>query len=116
VSELWVPGAHGPHDEFVTRLHRQIRRFAQKHELETAAVEVELRDGSRFSLDSISPEPGYGFVTLCPHPEEDEAPSELIVPIAMLERIELYAERDVVGRFGFSLPEAAQEPAERRAE
>jgi len=43
----------------VRRIHRQIARFAEAHGLEQAMVEVELRDGSRHVLDTISPEPGH---------------------------------------------------------
>jgi hypothetical protein len=57
-----LPGQAGPHEDLVARIHRQIGRFAQERGLEQAVVELELRDGSRFALDAILPEPGYGFV------------------------------------------------------
>jgi hypothetical protein len=108
VPELWIPGLAGPHEDFVQRLHRQIERFAQEHEIERASVEVELRDGSRFRLDRVMPEPGYGFITIVPHEEqrrdEEDVPAELIVPIGLIERIELHEAHDERGRFGFSLP------------
>jgi hypothetical protein len=63
VSQLWIPGAEGPHDDFVARIHRQIGRFAQERGISQAAVEIELRDGWRFVVDALLPEPGYGFVT-----------------------------------------------------
>jgi hypothetical protein len=108
VPELWVPGVEGPHDELVSRLHRLIARFAQEAGVERASVVVELESGARFALDSISPEPGFGFVTLRPHPEEDlDVPAELVVPVAALRRIELDAAEDQRARFGFSLPDPA---------
>jgi len=104
MRDLWLPGVAGPHDEFVARLHRQIQRFAEHRSIPRAVVEVELRDGSRFKLDTISPEPGYGFVTLTPHSGE-ETPDELIVPVGSIERVDLYAAEDEEPRFGFTLPE-----------
>ena len=110
MPELWIPGLAGPHEDFVQRLHRQIERFAQEREIERASVEVELRDGSRFRLDRVMPEPGYGFITIVPHEQqriqEEDVPAELIVPISLIERVELHEAHDERGRFGFSLPDA----------
>jgi hypothetical protein len=107
MPELWLPGAEGPHEDFVERIHRQIERFAQRAGVERAVVDVELVDGSRFVLDSLSPEPGYGFVTIRPHREGDEdVPEELIVPIGSLRRIELARAEERRARFGFSVPES----------
>ena len=103
VPELWVPGAAGPLDQLVERLHRRIAEFAQKHGLPEAAVEVELADGALIQVASISPEPGYGFVTLSPHGEE---PQELVVPIGSIKQIVLGAPEPARARFGFSLPDA----------
>jgi hypothetical protein len=105
VTELWTPGAPGPHEDFVNRIHRQIGRFAQQRGIEQAAVEIELRDGWRFVVDSLLPEPGYGFVTIRPHPGDEELPPELIVPIGTIQRIELYTAFDKPSRFGFSVRE-----------
>jgi hypothetical protein len=96
----------GPAEDFVGRLHRAIERFAGEHETEKPFVEVELRDGSRFALESVSPEPGYGFITLKPVPLED-LPDELIVPIAAVARIELSKAGDRPERLGFSVPDAS---------
>jgi hypothetical protein len=104
VSDLWTPGNAGPHQELVDRIHRQIARFAREREIEQAVVELELRDGSRLELDAILPEPGYGFVTIRPHPGDD-IPSELILPVGMIERIELYTAHDKPSRLGFNVPE-----------
>jgi hypothetical protein len=104
VTELWTPGHAGPHEDLIARVHSQIRRFALSRGIEKAVVELELRDGSRFELDAILPEPGYGFVTIRPHPGDD-VPSELIIPVAFIERIELFAAQDKPSRFGFTPPE-----------
>ena len=105
MPELWLPGLEGPHEAFVDRLHRQIERFATQAGVERAYVEVELGDGSRFVLDSISPEPGFGFVTIRPHRDSDAGgPEELIVPIVSLRRIELDRAEEERARVGFSLP------------
>ena len=78
MSEVWTPGQAGPHEDLVGRIHAQIRRFAAERELEQAIVELELRDGSRFALDAILPEPGYGFV-------DDETP-ELAIAVVPSKR------------------------------
>lgn len=106
MSDLWTPGQAGPHDDFVARIHSQIRRFAAEHEIEQAVVELELRGGARFELDTILPEPGYGFVTIRPHPGDEEVPPELIVPVGLIDRIELHAAQDKPSRLGFSPPSA----------
>lgn len=103
VPELWIPGAAGPLDQLVERLHRRVAEFAQKHGLAEAAVEVELADGALIQVASISPEPGFGFVTLCPHGDE---PQELIVPIGSIKQIVLGAPEPARSRFGFSLPDS----------
>ena len=108
MPDLWVPGLAGPHEDFVQRLHRHIERFASDRKIEQAAVEIELRDGSRFRLGGVLPEPGYGFITIIPHEQqrtdEDDVPAEVIVPIAQIERIDVYEAHERRGRFGFSLP------------
>src|SRR5206468_6469180 len=78
MPELWVPGAEGPHEDFVDKLHRAIAAHG-----ENVVVTIELRDGTRYELISISPEPGYGFITVRPHPE-GEGPTEVIVPIGAI--------------------------------
>jgi hypothetical protein len=102
MSEVWLPGASGPLDELVTRIHLRIEEFGAKHGRQ-AVVEVELRDGASAALRSLSAEPGSGFVTLCPH-GEDGGEEEWIVPVAAVARITLRAaeEREP---FGFALPD-----------
>ena len=51
-------------------------------------MSVELRDGSLHRLLTIGPEPGYGFVTLCPW-HEDGSTEEMIVPVGAISRITL---------------------------
>jgi hypothetical protein len=105
VPELWVPGAlPSSLDDFVKRVHVQIERYTAGHGADQTCVEIELADGARFVLQSLSPEPGYGFVTLSAHAEDEDTPHQLIVPVTTIRRIDLRpAEGDRL-RFGFSLP------------
>ena len=106
MSELWLPGVRAPQDELVSRIHAQIERFAAEAGVDRAFVQLELADGSRFAIDALSAEPGYGFVTLRPQREagDDDVPEELIVPVAMIRRIELDRAEDERARFGFRPP------------
>lgn len=99
MPELWVPGAEGPHEDFVDKLHRQIAAHG-----EHVVVTVELRDGTRYDLVGISADPGYGFITLRPHPE-GEGPSEVVVPLGSIAQIRLHAPEER-SQFGFSLPKS----------
>jgi hypothetical protein len=103
VPELWLPGAAGPSlEDFVERLNTAVERFAQEHE-GRAAVEIELADGALLQLVSVRPEPGYGFVTLCPHAEEGEPAEELIVPVGVIRQIRVRVAEDRPHfRFGFA--------------
>jgi hypothetical protein len=97
--ELWVPGAAEPSlDDFVARVLRQIERYTATHTAERSHVEVELGDGERLTLRSISSEPGYGFLTLS---VEDE---QLIVPVGAIRRITL-GPADEENKPGFALPQ-----------
>jgi hypothetical protein len=110
--QLWVPGAAEPSlDDFVKRIHRQIERYTTTHPAERSHVEVELADGERLTLRSLSGEPGYGFLTIAVYSSEGEA-EELIVPVGSIERISL-GPADETRRPGFALPEeeAGPEPA-----
>ncbi len=102
MPELWIPGMAGPLDELVARIHRRIASFATEHELEQAQVEAELHDGALLRLSTISAEPGYGFITLVPHPEDGE-PQELIVPLGAIRRLTL-SRAEPESPIGFSLP------------
>lgn len=120
MPELWVPGATGPSlEDFVARIVRRIEVFASQRGWDRAFVEVTLHDGTRLALYSISPEPGYGMVTLCPYPEDEEQPwpkageggecppEELIVPVGTIMRIRLGELDERESRFGFSAPTSA---------
>jgi hypothetical protein len=102
VAEVWIPGAAGPLDDLVRRIHLRIQAFTERHGKD-AVVQVDLRDGPTVPVRSISPEPGSGFFTVCPH-DEDGGVEEWIVPVAAVARITLRTaeEREP---FGFSLPD-----------
>jgi hypothetical protein len=107
MPDLWTPNAELPQDAFVARLHKTIASFAEANGIEKPVVEVELADSSRFVLDRIEPEPGFGMVTLYVTDARDDAPDALIVPIGSLRRIELSKSPDErLARFGFSIPPA----------
>jgi hypothetical protein len=102
MPDLWIPGFAGPLDDLVNRIHRRIERFSTESGVERPAVEVELAGGVRYSIESLSAGPGYGFVTLRPH--GDDVPGEVIVPIGAIMRLELSKAAGERGRLGFSLP------------
>ena len=106
MPELWTPGMAGPLDDLVTRIHRRIEAFARDHDVE-AMVEVELSDGALYRLRSLSPEPGYGFLTLVPQAEESE-PQELIVPIGSIRQLTL-SPAEPPHKIGFSVPSEPRE-------
>jgi hypothetical protein len=101
--DLWVPGAAEPSlDDFVAGVHRQIDRYTATHTAERTHVEVELGDGERLTLRSLSGEPGYGFLTLSVHAANGDA-EEHIVPVGAIRRISL-GPADESRRPGFALP------------
>lgn len=89
---------------FVDRLHKAITSFAEANGIEKPVVEVELADASRFVLEHIEAEPGFGMVTLYVTDARDEAPDALIVPIGSLRRIELRTMPEKEESIGFSIP------------
>ena len=103
MAELWIPGFAGPLDDLVSRIHRQIEQFAEEAGVEQAYVEVELADGARYAVESLTPEPGYGFVTIRPH-QRDDMPAVVIVPIGSIKRIELSSAAEERTALGFSVP------------
>jgi hypothetical protein len=109
MPDLWTPNAELPDEAFIERLHKAIASFAAEMGVEKPFVEVELADRSRFVLDRIEPEPGFGMVTLyVTDARDDDVPDALIVPIGSLRRIELRkGPEDKLQRFGFSVPPAA---------
>jgi hypothetical protein len=94
----------GPLDQLVERIQRRAEAFKETHKLADVGVEVELHDGSLHLLESISAEPGFGFITLIPHREDGE-PEELIVPLGSLVRIRIGLV-EPEQRLGFSVPAA----------
>jgi hypothetical protein len=103
MPDLWVPGFAGPLDDLVERIHRRVQQFADEAGVERAFVEVELADAVRYAVESMSADPGYGFVTIRPHPAED-VPAEVIVPIGSIKRIELSVAAEERTQLGFSVP------------
>ncbi len=107
MPDLWTPVAELPHEAFVERLHRAIANFADATGVTRPLVEVELADTSRFVLEHIDPEPGFGMVTLYVTDARDDAPDALIVPIGFVRRIELRKAPEKSETFGFTVPPAA---------
>jgi hypothetical protein len=113
--DVWVPGSAEPSlDGFVSRVLRRIEQYTATHSAERTHVEVELGDGERLTLRSLSAEPGYGFLTLAVHSAEGDA-EELIVPVGAIRRISL-GPADEARHSGFALPskedkEKGPEPA-----
>jgi hypothetical protein len=106
MPELWTPSPELPHNAFVESLHKAIASFAEANGVEKPLVEVELADRSRFVLERIEPEPGFGMVTLYVTDARDDAPDALIVPIGSLRRIELRKLPEKEESIGFSVPRA----------
>ncbi|MBM3678528.1 MAG: hypothetical protein FJW96_11700 [Actinobacteria bacterium] len=101
MAELWTPGMAGPLGELVKRIHRRIDRFREEHKVDEVAVTIELFDGSSYRLASLDAEPGFGFVTLCPHCDEGD-PAELIVPLGAIRQIRI-AQLEPEQPLGFSI-------------
>jgi hypothetical protein len=112
-TPIWTPGMAGPLEAFVERLHRRIETFAQERDWDSAWVEVEFVDGATVAVRSISAEPGFGFVTICPHPEDEPesadpevvGPEEVIVPVGSIRRITLGRAEPPRAGFGFAPPD-----------
>jgi hypothetical protein len=106
MTSLWVPGAAGPLEQLVDRVHRQIAEFAQRHAVEQVSVEVELHDGALLHVKELSPEPGFGFLTLYPFTDDGGEPEEhLIVPLGSVQRITLGKTEGKRAQFGFAAPQ-----------
>jgi len=106
VPDLWTPVPELPHEAFIERLHKAIAAFAEANGVEKPVVEIELADRSRFVLERIEPDPGFGMVTLYVTDARDDAPDALIVPIGSLRRIELRKAPEKAESFGFTVPPA----------
>jgi hypothetical protein len=103
-SQIWTPGMAGPLDEFVARITRMVVAFTQEHGLEQAEVRLELADGSRHLLATVTAEPGFGFFSVTPHRPDGEEPRRIIVPIGAVKTIEISAP-DPERPFGFAANE-----------
>jgi len=103
--DLWLPVFTGPLDDLVDRIHREIEKYADEAGIEKAFVEIELVDGARYAVESLAPEPGYGFVTIQPH-QENGTPALVIVPVGSIKRIELSSTAERPAAVGFSIPHA----------
>jgi hypothetical protein len=100
---LWIPGAAEPSlGDFVQRIIAQIERYTGTHTAEQSHVEIELADGERLTLHSLSSEPGYGFLTVAVHTHEGDD-GELIIPVGSIKYIALRP-ADEQRRPGFALP------------
>ncbi|HEX3055931.1 MAG TPA: hypothetical protein VHP82_07315 [Gaiellaceae bacterium] len=108
MPELWTPVSEGPHEAFVDRVHRAIAKFSEATGVPTPVVEVELADTSRWILDRIEPEPGFGMITIyVQNARERDLPDAIVIPIGLIRRFELRTSpEDRVARFGFSVPSA----------
>lgn len=102
---IWTPGTPGPLEELVKRIHRRVETFREEHMLTQVSVSVELFDGSLHRLARLSAEPGFGFVTLCPHCDKDTEQHELIVPLGAIREIRIGATGHEQP-LGFSVPSA----------
>ena len=76
----------GPAEELVKRIERRVERFKVEHGLAEVEVTIELLDGSLHRLKTLAAEPGFGFVSFCPHADE---PAEVIVPLGAIREIRL---------------------------
>jgi hypothetical protein len=99
-THLWTPGAAGPLDELIARVTRIVAAFASEHGLEQAEVRIELADGSVHVVESITPEPGFGFFSFTPHAAEGGEPRRVIVPIGVVRSIDV-SPPDPERPFGF---------------
>jgi hypothetical protein len=103
MAELWAPTPSLPHDELVEHLHKAIANFAEATGVARPLVEVELADTSRFVLQHVDPEPGFGMVTLYVADTRDDAPGALIVPVGSIRRFELRSTPEKSESFGFTI-------------
>jgi hypothetical protein len=80
----------GPLDELVQRILRRVDAFKAEHSLDDAEVSIELLDGSLYRLKTLSAEPGFGFVSFCPH-DEDGEPTEVVLPLGAIRELRIGA-------------------------
>jgi len=80
----------GPLEELVKRIQRRAEGFKEEHGLAEVEVSIELVDGSLHRLRTLSAEPGFGFVSFCPHCDEGD-PREIVVPLGAVREIRIGA-------------------------
>jgi len=90
----------GPLEELVARILRRVEQFKDEHGLPEVEVRLELVDGSLHRLKTLSAEPGFGFLSFCPHCGEEEEPEEVIVPLGAVRELRIGA-RDHAHTVGF---------------
>jgi hypothetical protein len=78
----------GPLDELVKRILRRVDAFKDEQALEEVEVSIELIDGSLHRLQTLSAEPGFGFVSFRPHGGD---PEDVIVPLGAVREIRIGA-------------------------
>ena len=88
-AAIWTPGTAGPLDELVSRIRRAVEAFAQEHGSSKRRSGSSFYDGRELVVASISPEPGFGFLTLQPHQDDGGEPSRVIVPIGAVKLVEI---------------------------
>jgi hypothetical protein len=103
-SHIWTPGVAGPLDELVNRISRMAATFARDQGLTQAEVRIELFDGSRYVLQAVMSEPGFGFFSFVPHVEDGGEVRCVVVPIGAVRLIEI-SPPDTERPFGFTGPE-----------
>ncbi len=81
----------GPLEELVKRILRRVEQFKEEHSLAEVVVSIELVDGSLHRLKTLSAEPGFGFLSFCPHCGEGEDPEEIIVPLGAVREMRIGA-------------------------
>ena len=98
----------GPLDELVKRILRRVELFKEEHGLEEVEVSVELMDGALHRLQTLSADPGFGFISFRPHEGDEE---EVIVPLGAVReiRIGMPGPEQTLG-FSGSAPEAGASP------
>ena len=82
MPELWTPVSEGAHEAFVDRVHRAIAKFSEATGVPTPVVEVELADTSRWILDRMEPEPGFGMITIYVQNAKDNHFDQRMVKLA----------------------------------
>ena len=80
----------GPLDELVKRILRRVDAFKAGARARRGRGPIELVDGSLHRLQTLSAEPGFGFVSFRPHGDEGE-PEEIIVPLGAVREIRIGA-------------------------